>query len=456
MTTSTTTAFAMPSLGADMDEGRIVEWLVAPGDHVDRGQIVVVVETDKSDIEVEVFEPATVEELLVGVGELVPVGTPIARMTPDHGPAAPVQESVAKAVPVAAVAERVATSAQRRTEGEVGHVTSPVLRHLAEELHVDASHLRGSGPGGRVLRADVELAARPRGRRITPRARRLMAERDLTPEHFADRSLVTGVDVLAASTTEEPPVEPSTAEPSTLRRSESQGTRQQSMRRHIAELMSRSWREIPHYHLAQRLDLSIALDRLGAANEQRPLAERIVPGALLLCAAARAAAEVPQCNGWWRGGHFEQSDTVDLGLVLSLRSGGIIVPTIQRADELSPTEMMQRMTELVQRARQGRLRSSDLGEASLTVTSLGERGADEVFGVIHPPQVALVGFGAVRDEVWPAGDRTGIVVRPTVAATLAGDHRATDGVVGSRLMARMQTLLDGVLPDELNPLAGGA
>ena len=277
-----------------------------------------------------------------------------------------------------------------------------------------------------------------------------MVERNLAPERFADRSLVTGADVLAA-----PPTEPVTSEAAPEQRAATERTRQESMRRHIAELMSRSWREIPHYHLAQRLDLSVALEHLGAANERRPLADRIVPGALLLCAAARAARKVPQCNGWWHGGRFEGSDTVDLGLVLSLRSGGVIVPTIQRADELSPAEMMERMTELVQRARQGRLRSSHLGEASITVTSLGERGADEVIGVIHPPQVALVGFGAVRNEVWPEADGTGIVVRPTVHATLAGDHRATDGVVGSRLLTQMQSLLDGALPDELDALAGG-
>ena len=459
MTTSTTTAFAMPSLGADMDEGRIVEWLVAPGDHVERGQIVVIVQTEKSDIEVEVFESATVDEILVGEGELVPVGTPIARMVPDHPSAAPVEEPE----PEPAAAEPAASSAPAApaaaaggpgVESEAGHVTSPVLRHLAEELHVDATHLHGSGPGGRIVRADVERAARPAGRRITPRARRLMVERNLAPERFADRSLVTGADVLAAPAAA-PSIEPSTSEAAPEQRAATERTRQESMRRHIAELMSRSWREIPHYHLAQRLDLSVALEHLGAANEQRPLAERIVPGALLLCAAARAARKVPQCNGWWHGGRFEGSDTVDLGLVLSLRSGGVIVPTIQRADELSPAEMMERMTELVQRARQGRLRSSHLGEASITVTSLGERGADEVIGVIHPPQVALVGFGAVRNEVWPEADGTGIVVRPTVHATLAGDHRATDGVVGSRLLTQMQSLLDGALPDELDALAGG-
>jgi pyruvate dehydrogenase E2 component (dihydrolipoamide acetyltransferase) len=270
----------------------------------------------------------------------------------------------------------------------------------------------------------------------------------LTPVRFAGQALVTGDDVLAA-----PAAEPTTRPDATGAGS----SRQESMRRHIAELMTRSWREIPHYHLGQRLDLSTAVDRLQAANEHRPLPERIVPGALLLCAAARAVAAVPQCNGWWREGRFEPSGTVDLGLVLSLRTGGIIVPTIGRADELSPAEMMRRMTELVQQARQGRLRSSHLGEASVTVTSLGDRGADAVMGLIHPPQVALIGFGAVRDELWPEpdADSDGFVVRPTVHATLAGDHRATDGVVGSRVLARMQMLLDGPLAAELESLEGG-
>lgn len=423
--------FTMPSLGADMDAGRITEWMVRPGDHVERGQIVVVVETDKSDIEVEVFEPATVAELLVAEGEVVSVGTPIARMRPDRAGAVAERR-----------ADRPTPVASGSPEHEPGRVTSPVLRRLAAELHVDATHLAGSGPGGRVVRDDIVRAARsarptwPTGRRITPRARRLMAERGLTPDRFPEGSLVTGDTVLAAAASE--PVS------TTLRPAAS---RQDTMRRHIADLMTRSWREIPHYHLARRLDLTVAMERLSATNEARALADRIVPGALLLCAAARAAAKVPQCNGWWHGGAFEPADTVDLGLVLSLRTGGIIVPTIHRADELSPTEMMQRMTELVQQARQGRLRSSHLGEASITVTSLGDRGADAVIGVIHPPQVALVGFGAVRDDVWPSTG--GAVVRPTVHASLAGDHRATDGLIGSRFLAQMQALLDGAIPAEL-------
>ena len=430
--TDQSTIFAMPSLGADMTEGRITEWLVEPGDALERGQIVVIVETDKSDIEVEVFEPATVLELLVDEGDLVPVGAPIARFTAAGTDVRGTASAPARLPTVAPTTPQVPETTA------AAHVTSPVIRHLVDELHVDPGQIHGSGPGGRVHRDDVEAAARPiRRTRITPRARRLLRQRSIDPATVADQGYVSGDHVLSMPTEAAPVVEPATGRP----------TRAETMRRHIADLMSRSWAEIPHFHVAKRLDLGAAIDRLTEANEDRPLADRVVPGALLLCASARAAGKVHVCNGWWRDGTFEQADDVRLGIVLSLRSGGIIVPTIEAADELAPVEMMMRLTELVQRARQGRLRASDLTEATITVTNLGDLGADSVAGVIHPPQVAIVGFGAVRDEVLPLDGTP--TVRTVVHASLAGDHRAFDGLAGSRYLAQLQTLLDGPLLEEL-------
>jgi pyruvate dehydrogenase E2 component (dihydrolipoamide acetyltransferase) len=324
------------------------------------------------------------------------------------------------------------------------HVTSPMIRHLADELHVDPRRLRGTGPGGRVHRDDVEAAAHRTTRpRITPRARRLLGEHGIDPATLADQGYVSGDHVLAmaAEAATKPAAAPVAEVPA------ERPTRAETMRRHIAELMSRSWEEIPHFHVAKVLDLSAATDRLIIVNEDRSVSERLVPGALLLCAAARAAAKVHTCNGWWRDGGFEQADDVRLGMVLSLRTGGIIVPTIDAADQLSPADMMARLAELVQRARQGRLRASDLTEATITVTNLGDLGADSVAGVIHPPQVAIIGFGAVHDEVRPVDGCP--TVGPVVHASLAGDHRAFDGLAGSRYLAQLQTLLDGPLLEEL-------
>ena len=437
MSTATreSTVFRMPSLGADMTEGRITEWLIAPGDRVERGQIVVIVETDKSDIEVEVFEPATVVELLVGEGEMVDVGTPIARFSD-----AAADLTGTPTPPDEAAARSPGSEPQRAAETAPtpAHVTSPVIRHLAEQLHVDPTRIRGSGPGGRVHRDDVRTAAAAALRpRITPRARRLLSERGIDPADVADQGYVSGDHVLAMTIVPTPAPAARAAAP----------TRADTMRRHIADLMSRSWAEIPHFHVSRRLDLGPVSDRLVAHNEQLALAERVVPGALLLCATARAAAKVGSCNGWWRHGGFEPAPDVALGVVLSLRTGGIIVPTIESADRLTPGDMMTRLTELVQRARQGRLRSSDLAEATITVTNLGDLGADHVSGVIHPPQVAIVGFGAIRDEVLPIDGAP--TVRPVVHASLAGDHRAIDGLTASRYLAQLQMLLDGPLLEDL-------
>jgi pyruvate dehydrogenase E2 component (dihydrolipoamide acetyltransferase) len=435
--------FRMPSLGADMTEGRITEWLIQPGDHVERGQIVVVVETDKSDIEVEVFEPATVVELLVGEGEMVAVGTPIAEFAGTEAdvrstPPAPIRQPEPKPE------SKSGPGPESKPGPESAHVTSPVIRHLAEQLHVDPARLHGTGPGGRVHRDDVEAAANVARRpRITPRARRLLHERGIDPAGVADQGYITGDHVLAMriDTTAGP------AEPALPTEPTTKPTRTETMRRHIADLMSRSWAEIPHFHVSRRLDLGPTTAGLALYNEQRALTDRVVPGALLLCAAARAAAKVGACNGWWRDERFEPATDVRLGVVLSLRTGGIIVPTIERADQLTPGEMMARLTELVQRARQGRLRASDLAEATITVTNLGDLGADAVAGVIHPPQVAIVGFGAIHDEVLPVDERA--TIRPVVHASLAGDHRAIDGVTGSRYLAQLQTLLGGPLLEEL-------
>ena len=446
-----TTTFAMPSLGADMTEGRITEWLVHPGDRVERGQIVVIVETDKSDIEVEVFEPATVVELLAAEGDVVPVGTPIARfetaVRTGSKPEQAAEPSVGVPVSGSQQAAPATSSAQAESErvpvaAGSTRVTSPVIRHLADELHVDLERARGTGPGGRVHRDDVRAAARLGGTdRVTPRGRRIMLDLGIDPSTSTTigSGIVTGDDVLAfaARPTPSPPNEPPTDE---------RPSREAKMRRHIAELMTRSWHEIPHYHVTKRLDLSVAVDRLAAVNVHRSVTDRVLPGALLLSAAARAAAKVPACNGWWRDDQFMAAGAVDLGVVVSLRSGGVIVPTIQRADELGPVEMMGRLTELVQRARQGRLRASDMAAASITVTNLGDLGADTVLGVIHPPQVAIIGFGSVHDEVWALDGSA--VVHPTVHASLAGDHRSMEGLIGSRFLAHVQIQLDGALLEE--------
>jgi len=420
----------MPSLGADMDAGTVVEWRVHPGDAVHRGDVVAVIDTDKSDIDAEVFEDGVIGELLVGEGEKVPVGTPLATIV--AASAAPATPEVT-APPPAAVPDTTPEAPPRRSRarGARGRVVSPVVRRLARARGVDTTALAGTGAGEVVTRHDVEVA-RPRALRplVSPRARALAAREavDAAALHgTGPNGAVIGADVLSArSAVEAVPTAP-------------RPPRGDSMQQRIASLMERANREIPHYWVTRDIDFSRASSWLSAYNATRPPAERCVAAALLLTATARAAAAVAGFNGHYVDGAYRPADSVELGIVVVVREGGLLVPVLHDAATLTVAETMAQMGDVVRRARSGHLRSSEVAQPTISVSNLGDQGADEVLAVIYPPQVALVGFGRVRERPWAEGGLLG--VRPVVTASLAGDHRVSDGHQASRLLAAIDDAL---------------
>ena len=470
--------FRMPALGADMDEGTVLEWLVKPGDEVHKGDVIAVIDTEKSAIEVESFFTGTIDRLVTGVGLTVPVGTVLATIIePTASPAAP-QPPGAPAVhgpPEQPPRPKVPRKREReRAAAEPGHpapTISPLIRQRARELGVDLATLRGSGRGGSVTRADVERAAaqrqepvvkppgaRERRIRVSPRARRVAAElgvdlagvtgtgpggsvREADVRHAASAREAGPPLAAAPASGVAPPRETgprppaATAEPAA--RSAAERTR--SMRQAIGRLMARSKREIPHYYVSTTVSMASSLDWLRERNRELEVSERLVPAALLLKAAALAARQVPGVNGYWADGQFSPADAVHLGLAISLRGGGLLTPAIHDAADLRLAELMSRMRDLVIRARAGRLRSSELTDATITVTNLGDQGVESVFGVIYPPQVALVGFGKITERPVAVGGLIG--VRPVVVTTLAADHRASDGYTGARYLTAISDLL---------------
>jgi pyruvate dehydrogenase E2 component (dihydrolipoamide acetyltransferase) len=243
---------------------------------------------------------------------------------------------------------------------------------------------------------------------------------------------VIGADLDRPATAAGPPAEPAP-------------DRAASMRQAIAAAMARSKREIPHYYLATTIDVTALLAWLAAHNAALPVRERLLPAACTLRAVALAARKVPALNGFWQDGALLEADTVDVGVAIALREGGLIAPAIHDADRKPLDELMRELRDLVARTRGGGLRSSELTDATITVTSLGDRGAETVFGVIYPPQVALVGFGAVTER--PVA-RDGLVgARSCMTATLAADHRATDGHQGSAFLTEIDRLLQ--TPEQL-------
>lgn len=456
----------MPSLGADMEHGKVVEWLVKPGDYIHKGDLVAAVDTDKTVMDIESFQEGVLAEFLVDIGDTVDVGTPIARITatPAELPPAPPADREAKA--------------------------APPVRHLAHTLGVDVGRISGSGTDGEVTRADVERAAAASGTRApepatAPEAHRIRSSplaRRLAAELGVQLSAVTGTgpggavteeDVLAAvpprgrpakeagaekpaaaPPSEAQPVEAPTVEAprgtpeeeqSGRKRTTAAGGKAESLRQAIGALMSRSKKEIPHYYLSTTLDLAAAMAWMQAANQQRPVSSRLVPSALLLKATALAAKEEPDMNGFFTKGAFHPSSAVHLGVAVALRHGGIVAPAVHHADTLSLDQLMDQLRDLVGRARAGRLQRAEMADPTITVTNLGDLGVESVYGVIYPPQVAMVGFGKVLEQPWAHNGMLGI--RHAAIATLSADHRVSDGLRGGRFLARIDELLQA--PEKL-------
>jgi pyruvate dehydrogenase E2 component (dihydrolipoamide acetyltransferase) len=214
------------------------------------------------------------------------------------------------------------------------------------------------------------------------------------------------------------------------------------MRAAIAAAMARSNREIPHYHLAHSVDLHHALGQLTAFNARRPVEERVLPAALLLHAIGRVLPRHPDLNGCWSEQGFVPAPGVHLGMAVSLRGGGLVVPALHDADRLDLVEVMAGLRDLVARARAGRLRSSDLADGTVTVTNLGDQGVELVHGIIYPGQAALIGIGRVVERPWAVDGM--LAVRPIVQLSLAGDHRASDGHRGALFLTAVDRFLQEV------------
>lgn len=403
--------FCMPSLGADMVTGILVAWRVKPGDHVKRGDIIAEVETDKGLIDAEVFEEGVVDQILVQPSdEKIPVGAVLAVIRPEGAPAAlPVAERVPAAPAGVALAERGPALATPEApppvtpDGKRIRI-SPLARKLAAELGVDLSTVQGTGPGGAIERADVERAA----------GTKKIAEKAPVPPVAEKPPTAAEVKQVSADFVA-------------------------GMRRAIAAAMARSNREIPHYYLETRVDMSRPLRWLEAENQKRPIKDRLLPAVLLLKAVARALGDVPELNGYWIDDRHQPQEAVHIGFAISLRQGGLVTPAIHNVDLKGLDELMAAMRDLILRTRTGHLRSSEMTDATITVTNLGDMGVEVVYGVIYPPQVALVGFGKVIEQPWAENGMLGI--RPVLRATLAADHRATDGHRGGQFLDALNRYL---------------
>jgi pyruvate dehydrogenase E2 component (dihydrolipoamide acetyltransferase) len=374
--------FKMPSLGADMEAGTLVEWQVKPGDAVKYGDIIAVVDTQKGLIDIEVFDEGTVAELLIKEHEKVPVGTVMALIAADKEEVKIKKEKIPEKI----VEEKMPVEKIIVTEVPHGIKASPLAKRIVAEKGIDLTAVKGTGEGGAITKEDVEKAI---------------------------------VEKMA-------PV------------AEKKTTATENIRMAVAAAMSKSNREIPHYYLETKIDMSKALAWLAEANKQRTVKQRLLPVVLLIKAVAKALTEVPELNGYWGNGLQIKND-INIGFVVSLRTGGVMIPAIHDADKKTIDELMAALNDMIPRARTMKLRSSELSESTFTVTNLGEGNAETVYGVIYPPQVAIAGFGSITEQPW--AEMGMLDVRPVLTVTIAADHRATDGATGSRFLMAVKKYL---------------
>lgn len=382
--------FRLPSLGADMESATLTEWLKKPGEHVRRGEALATVETTKGLIDIESNDDGQLLEYLVVPGSKVPVGAVLARLEvegPSQAPEAPPPpQAVATRQPAAAESPASASAAAVTTaqEGPEPHARiSPAARRRAHELGISLLELQRAAAGGIVHIEDVE---------------KLAASKPAAP---ADARAM--------------------------------------MRATIGAAMARAKREIPHYYLGHSLDFGPARDWLTRYNAPLAVKDRLIDAVLITKAVALAASRIEGFNGYFRNGRFEPAADVHAGAAIAVRGGGLVAPALLYADRRRLTELMQDFSALVTRVRAGHLRSGEFAAATITVTSLGADGVDVLYPIINPPQVAIVGVGATRDQAWTHEGQ--LVVRPVLTLALAADHRVTDGRAGARFLRAVADLL---------------
>ncbi len=397
----------MPSFGADMTQGTLVQWLVKQGDSINRGTVIAVIDTHKGAIDLDLFEDAVIEKLLVSEGQKVKVGTAIAQL-----------RSLSGVQPQSAVTQQSSTASSLDT--------APVNKKAAKRVTASCGDFIPATPAARAFAAQHQLA-------LTS----LTAENN--NEIITLAAVEKALTQLSSSASSQPPAVENKIPP------KQSGFDKQAMRTAISDTVSRSKREIPHYYLNHRLDITTLEQYLQTHNAAQPVELRLLLAAPLLCAVARTLLKNKQLNGVYREQQFFPSDTVNLANAVNLRGGGLVMPVIRDAQNLTALLMMQILKEQVARARTGSLLVSELTQSSCTVTSIGERGAEQMSAVIYPPQVAVLALGSPHKQALVVDGS--IQIRSVIVAGLAADHRVSDGHIGARFLYQLNQQLQK--PEEL-------
>ena len=426
----------MPRLSDSMEEGTVLKWLVQPGDEVRRGQPLVEIETDKANMTYDADSDGVLLEVLAQEGDTLPIGEPIARVgvpgeTPsakeDSDGGAPATEAPPPPEPEAAVERTDGDAGEDRSRdaGTAGRLkASPVARRVAGELGVELARLEGTGPGGRILKSDVEAAAAGTPRAAAPAEPAAVEAPPAEPESAAPE-----------------PVEPAAAEGErAVAGAKGEVTVQELSRlqRTVSRRMAESKATIPDFTLELEVDMALCLElreRLKEEVEHPPSVNDMV-----VKAAASALREHPRANGAYRDGRFELYSRVNVGVAVAA-ADALVVPVIHDADQKSLGEISRQTRRLIERVREGQITPPELSGGTFTVSNLGMYGIERFTAIVNSPQAAILTVGALEKKP-VVDDRGRVVAADRMALTLVCDHRILYGADGARFLARVREVLE--------------
>ncbi len=428
----------MPRLSDTMQEGTITRWLKKPGDEVKKGEVIAEVETDKANMEVEAYSSGVLEQILVQEGETAPIGQPIAVLGSGAGVA-----QGAKAVPAQSEARATAATPVARVAGENGvasqqaevaqpvvqraaggHIkASPVARRMAEEHGIDLQQVQGTGPGGRIVRDDIED---------------LLARRLTTPAAVVSQPAPVAVSTPAAP--EVAAAAPSPVAPVVT--AEDEIVKISTMQKTIARRLLESKQTVPHFYVTAEIDLTDALEirqKLNASLGDEGV--KISVNDLIIKACAQALEKFPEVNGSYQDGQFILHKHINIGIAVDIPAG-LVVPVIRDANQKGLRTIAREAKALVARAQAGKLTTTDLEGGTFSISNLGMMDVTEFVAIINPPQAAILAVASARKTYVPIDDQP--VVRDIMRVTLSADHRILYGATVARFLQELKRQLQNV------------
>ena len=447
------TSIVMPQMGYDMHEGKVVRWLKKEGEEVTRGEVIAEIETDKATVEYEAYTGGVMAKIVAEEGVAIPVGGLIAVMTAP-GEAIPEDILTDAAIASAADSPAPAAAAVQALEGPISAAVapadtaevraSPLARRLAKERGFDLATITGTGPGGRITEADIPeqgAAAAPAALassngyiKASPLAKRLARERGI------DLATLTGTGpggrVIEADVPEHAvPAAAGSVAPATL---VSENVELSRMRQAIARVTSDSKRDAPHFYVALDVDMTKAMSFRRDLNDELDAENRVSVNDLIVKASAIAIGRHPKFNSFFRDDHLQMNAAINVGIAIALESG-LIVPGINGCERKSLVEIAAASRDLVSRANSGTLRNDEYSGTTFSVSNLGAFDIESFTAIIFPPHAAILAVGTVKEQ--PVVRDGELAIAQIMKATLSTDHRVADGAEAAQFLVEIKKLL---------------